>query len=206
MIGLSPLAGVGGATPSDSLVGVSCTIQLVLFACIAEWPFTTASRLPLPACQTSSSNAPSLGVWCAIICDESQRLFWLLAVGRGRIVVCGMCTVHLDDVHLVCYLRRFWSLQARWLEECALRWPPFHICVWFMANGLVGERKRVRAVVRYAVADGEGWWCSQCQAGVGDRDGWPQSVESAILTRLELSCRVLCEGTRVWPALDYHMD
>jgi hypothetical protein len=30
-----------------------------------------------------------------------------------------------------------------------------------------------------------------------------QNVESAILTRPKLSGSVLCDGTRVWPALDY---
>ena len=95
-------------------------------------------------------------MWCAIICDESQRFFRLLGAGWCRLVICGMCAVHLNDVHFRSYLRRFWSLQARWLEECALRWPPFHICVWFAASGLVGEVKRSRGLVWCGVADGKG--------------------------------------------------
>jgi hypothetical protein len=161
LVRLRPLARVNVAAPSDSFIGVSRTVQLILFARIAEWSFTTARCLPFPTRQTRSSNAPSLGMWCAVICDESQRLFWLLAGRRGMVVVCGMCTVHLDDVHDVCYLRRFWSLQARWLEECALRWPPFHICVWFTASGLIGEGKRVEGMVQWTVQVGVG-----CDSGL----------------------------------------
>jgi len=151
LIRLSPLAGVrAAAAPSGSLIGVSRAVQLILLASIAERSFATASRLTFPACQTRSSNAPPLRMWCAIVCDESQRLFRLLAAGRARIVVRGMCAVHLYDVHVSRYLRRFWSLQARWLEECALRWPPFHICVWSAAGDLVGDGASSECALRWS--------------------------------------------------------
>lgn len=92
---------------------------------------TTTRRLPLSACQASCSNAPSLGVRRAIVGDEAQWLGGILTTaGLGGVVVGGGSVGHLDDVHAHgCYLRRSWSLQARWLEENALRLP-FHICLW----------------------------------------------------------------------------
>ena len=67
---------------------------------------TTTSSLSLPASQTSSSNAPPLWMWCAIICDESQWLLRLLLIVVCALVLGGLCTVHLNDVHFYYYFRR----------------------------------------------------------------------------------------------------
>jgi hypothetical protein len=67
---------------------------------------TTTSSLPLPARQTSSSNAPSLWMWCAIICDESQWLLGLLLIIVCALVLGRLCTIHLNDVHFYYYFRR----------------------------------------------------------------------------------------------------
>lgn len=67
---------------------------------------TTTSGLSLPARQTSSSNAPPLWMWCAIICDESQWLLRLLLIVVCTLVLSRLCAVHLNDVHVYRYFRR----------------------------------------------------------------------------------------------------
>lgn len=123
-------------------------ISTLLHVRFSYLSLTTTSSLPFPTCQASSSNAPPLWMWCAVICDESQWLLRLLLGVLPAIIVGGLCSVHLNDVHVIYYFRRNWSLQARWLEECAALRLPFHIRVWLVAAGGVvgGKAASVRAM------------------------------------------------------------
>ena len=81
-------------------------ISILPYVQIQHSSLTTTGSLPLPARQTSSSNAPSLWMWCAIICDESQWLLRLLLIVVCAFVLSRLCAVHLNDVHVYRYFRR----------------------------------------------------------------------------------------------------
>jgi hypothetical protein len=82
------------------------THQYTSYTQLRHSNLTATSSLPLPARQTSSSNAPPLWMWCAIICDESQWLLRLLLNVVCAFVLGRLCAVHLNDVHVYCYFRR----------------------------------------------------------------------------------------------------
>ena len=82
------------------------THQYTSYTRIEHSSLTTTSSLPLPARQTSSSNAPPLWMWCAIICDKSQWLLRLLLIIVCAFILSRLCAVHLNDIHVYCYFRR----------------------------------------------------------------------------------------------------
>lgn len=126
------------------------SVHMFTIKALAHIRLTTASCLPLSACQACCSNAPSLWVRCSVVGDEAKWFGLVLGAGLRGLVVGRRRPISLYDIHACCYFRRNWSLQARWLEECALRLP-FHICC-----GGGGRRVGVMEAIRGLLRDGYG--------------------------------------------------